>query len=270
MFLVGLGDGDRFLGPDRTVLPAADQIEQIARLEQRLGHFDLAQDGAGDALLVAAVADAVGEAVGEGPQIRVRPQIAHGGRAGLQSEVGPIAGDVGGGPKPVEQRHRLGRKIIAQGPAPHLVGAGRTDVVDNLDAFLARRVLIHRDRLGIGQGGQRLVGHGGQIVSHDQRRGHDAPHREMGLVFRGGHAAASDFQHVRIVPTPRPGGKSGRAVQINVRNHARISIANVVGCPPVIAQVRDHDRRLLHSRSRPQRQNTIGCPLFINPSLMRP
>ena len=35
MLLVGLGHGDRFLGPDRTVLPAADEIEQVARLEQR-------------------------------------------------------------------------------------------------------------------------------------------------------------------------------------------------------------------------------------------
>ena len=65
MFLVALGDGNRLLGPDRAVLPAADQIEQIAGLEQGLGHLDLAQHGAGNALLVATVADAVGGRVTE-------------------------------------------------------------------------------------------------------------------------------------------------------------------------------------------------------------
>src|SRR5581483_1091560 len=160
----------------------------------------------------------------------------HGGRAALQAEVCPIDGDVGVGPEAVEEDHGLGGEIVTEGFAPDLVGADGAGVVDDLDAFLAGGILVDGDGLGVGEDGERLGGHAGEVIAHDERRGHDAPHGEMRLVLNGGHATAADFEHVGIVPTTRSSGVGGGAVRIDVGNHAGVVVADVAGGAPVIAQ----------------------------------
>ena len=162
MLLVGLRDGDRFLGPDRAVLPAADQIQQIARLEHGFGHFDLAQDGPGDALLVAAVADAVGGRVAE---VRdVPPQDADAKRVEggdfrlfgqfLSQEHGrPFLHFLGRLVGEGDRENAIGRDAMAnqlgdaEGDHPSLARAGpRQDQQRSgkrLDGFFLRRVEVH-------------------------------------------------------------------------------------------------------------------------------
>ena len=57
---------------------------------------------------------------------------------------------------------------------------------------------VEQRRLGPGRGD---VAH---IVSHDQRRGHDAEQRHLRLLLGPGDAAVADDEHVRVVPVVRP------------------------------------------------------------------
>ncbi len=70
MLLVGLGRGGRLLGANRGRFPASDEVEQVARPEKALGHFDFAQGGSGHALLIAAIVD------GEVLRITQPPNVA--------------------------------------------------------------------------------------------------------------------------------------------------------------------------------------------------
>ena len=57
VFFVGFGHRGRLFGPNRGRLPAADEIEQVARPEQPVGHLDFSQGHAGEPLLIAPVID---------------------------------------------------------------------------------------------------------------------------------------------------------------------------------------------------------------------
>ena len=55
MFLVGFGQISRLIGADACVFPTADELEQIARAQYRVGHLDFPEHTPGDALLIASI-----------------------------------------------------------------------------------------------------------------------------------------------------------------------------------------------------------------------
>ncbi len=56
----------------------------------------------------------------------------------------------------------------------------------------------------------------------------------MRAVFVVGHAAVADFEHIRVVPRARPGGRRVLRRNVEVRQHAVPAVLDVVGGAPQV------------------------------------
>src|SRR5258708_10457469 len=71
-------------------------------------------------------------------------------------------------------------------------------------ALPSERVLINGNYFFVGQGVVNFGRHVAQVVSGNQRSSQQRPQTEMRLILSRGHPTVANFEHVRIVPMPRP------------------------------------------------------------------
>lgn len=89
-------------------------------------------------------------------------------------------------PPPVQQRNGLGGAIgRAQGLTPNFETVARLDS----RALNARCILIDRYHFRIEQNVLRGLRHASDVVTREERRGHDAPHAHLGAVLLSSAAA---------------------------------------------------------------------------------
>jgi len=162
--------------------------------------------------------------------VLMRPKVADAGRAGRQADLGPtdVLAELLIGV--VDEGHGLG--AVGQGLHPDLTAVAALDDDVALDA---ERVLVDLDDLLVEEDRPRLLGHGPEVVAGHERRGHDRPQREMGLVLVEGHAAVADLEHVGIVPAAGPGRRGVPGVGPDDPDDALPVVADVGRRPPELA-----------------------------------
>src|SRR5258708_4393759 len=87
-------------------------------------------------------------------------------------------------------------------------------------ALAACWILIDRNHFLVRENSANLRLHVAQIVARDQGSSQNRPKTEVGAVFRRGHSAIADFEHVRIIPVSRPGKGLKTNLQIQDVEHA--------------------------------------------------
>src|SRR6266571_2393563 len=120
---------------------------------------------------------------------------------------------------------------VRQRLGPNFQRAFRRQAVP-LHAF---RVLVHGNRFLVQQNRQIHGSHSSQIVPGQQWCGQQAPQCHVRDVFVAAHASVANFQHVRIIPMPRPRERFQPRLAESDLRHGLISVFNVAGRPPQIA-----------------------------------
>src|SRR5712691_7901956 len=116
-------------------------------------------------------------------------------------------------------------------------------VLADAAALHAKRILIDGDDFLIREDVLDFGRHVLQIVSGHQRRSEDAPEAEVGAIFRRGHAAVTDFEHIGIIPVAWPGVSLQANLQIENLREAKVAflafpaIGDVAGGAPKVADV---------------------------------
>lgn len=103
----------------------------------------------------------------------------------------------------VEQNDR--HVAIVQRAGPHL-GAGR--VIPHPIPTRARRVLVDRNDLGVGEDGPHALRHVANVRGHDERRTPERPEAELGAAVGGrhGHWVVVRHEKVGVKPAVSAGG----------------------------------------------------------------
>ena len=101
-------------------------------------------------------------------------------------------------------------------------------------ALIAEGVLIDGDDFAVGEDGDDLGGHGGEVVAGQERRGEHGPEGHVGAVFVEGELAVADLEHVGVVPVAGGGvlGEAGLAEADP--GHAVVAGVDVVGGAPEV------------------------------------
>src|SRR5882724_298349 len=144
------------------------------------------------------------------PQILSCPEIPHTrGKVFRISQVRPRDRNLRLRRSPVEQNHRAAS--VFQLLHPNFLIA----FLPHAASLHAQRILVDRDNFLVRQNRLDLRRHRPQIISRDQRRCKHRPQTKVRAVLHCRHSSVAHFEHVRIVPVPRP----RRAFQSDLHIH---------------------------------------------------
>ena len=166
-----------------------------------------------------------------GAQKFVLPYVIHlilGNRVDTQ---GPRIGSDGGGfVPPVEEDGGNTRSRVREWSAPHLT----CPVYETLVSLDPQWVLVDGDGVGVCEDAFSIGGHVNDIAADEERRLHETPETEVGLIFRGRHPSIPHLKHVRVVPSIGPCVQPPLIILVSSIDHGLPLVRDITSGSPTV------------------------------------
>ena len=161
----------------------------------------------------------------------VLPYVIHLILANRVDPQGPPIGSDGGGFVPsVEEDGGNTRSGVREQYTPHLT----CPVYETLVSLNPQWVLVDGDGVGVCEDAFSVRGHVNDVAANEERRLHETPQTEVGLVFRGCHTSIPHLKHVRVIPSIGPSVQPPLVIQVCSIDHGVPIVRDITSGSPTV------------------------------------